>query len=330
MSQLQFLWPFVFLLLPLPFILRRLLTPHDKDEQAIWMPVIDRYQSLEEASFAVKRVLPMIFWSLCWFLLVFACARPVWITEYPGLPVSGRDLIIAVDLSESMHQTDFELGGQQVNRLVAAQAVAGEFIDKRVGDRIGLVVFGNQAYFYTPMTHDRQTVQILLQETTIGLAGSKTAIGDAIGLVVKHLNESRAEQRILILMTDGANTAGDIPPDVAARMAAKYGLKIYTIGIGEGESPSTDEEFELDFGSNGLDEGMLREIAQITGGIYFRASDTRQLGAIYAEIDQLEPVKNIGETLFETKSLFFYPLIVCFALLFLAQFIERWKRGWRQ
>ena len=226
--------------------------------------------------------------------------------------------MLAVDLSGSMDQKDFELAGRRVDRLTATKAVASDFITRREGDRIGLILFGERAYLQVPLTLDRETVKILLMEAFIGLAGEKTAIGDAITLAVKriHDQEEDAGEQVLVLLTDGANTAGEVDPMKAAELAAQVGLRIYTIGIGAEQlevasiiggrrrvNPSAD-----------LDEDTLTGIAELTGGRYFRATDTATLQDIYRLVDELEPVEEPESGFRPVKSLYYWPLAGAFAL----------------
>jgi Ca-activated chloride channel family protein len=234
------------------------------------------------------RWVPFVMWGL----LVLSVARPVWQGEPIEQAVSGRDLMLAVDLSGSMEIGDFVLKGSKVDRLTATKAVAGEFIERRVGDRVGLVLFGERAYLQAPLTFDRKTVRTLLDESVIGLAGDKTAIGDAIGLAVKRLKENPKDQRVLILLSDGANTAGTVAPLQAAELAAKEGLKVYTIGIGADEMVIRDLLGSRKVNpSQDLDEPTMRGIAEKTGGRYFRARDVKELENIYQMLDELEPVE---------------------------------------
>ncbi|NNM01299.1 MAG: VWA domain-containing protein, partial [Gammaproteobacteria bacterium] len=238
-----------------------------------------------------------------------------WLGPAVEVPVSGRDLMLAVDLSRSMEQTDFIINNRQVDRLTAAKSVAARFIERRVGDRLGLILFGSQAYMQVPLTFDRTTVNTLLDEAQIGLAGTQTAIGDAIGLAVKRLRDQPSSSQVLILMTDGSNTAGEVEPELAARLAADIGLRIHTIGIGADEmlrrslfgsyrvNPSAD-----------LDEVTLAAVAENTGGRYFRARDVDEFEQIYALIDQMEPVQQSGEQFRPRTPLFPWPLGISLAL----------------
>jgi Ca-activated chloride channel family protein len=215
-----------------------------------------------------------------------------------------------------MQEQDFQLNGRFVDRLVATKAVAGEFIKRREGDRIGLILFGDRAYLQTPLTFDRKTVYSLLNEAALGLAGEKTAIGDAIGLAVKRLRKQKDQEHILIIMTDGANTAGVVSPHEAANLAAQEGLKIYTVGIGSEHSGQTSfMGFVVPNTNTDLDEKSLKDIAEVTGGKYFRARDTQEFQQIYHELDQLEPVEKSVESWRPQSELFRWPLIISLLLI---------------
>jgi Ca-activated chloride channel family protein len=313
--MIHFEWPWIFLILPLPLLFRYLLTPVTLVENAaLRIPFIEDFQQFGDMERHAVKKWPLWIATFAWILLVIAAARPQWWGEPIELPISGRDLMMAVDLSGSMQYEDFRIEGKTVDRLTATKWVAGQFIEHRVGDRLGLILFGEQAYLQTPLTFDRKTVQTLLYESAIGLAGQKTAIGDAIGLAVKRLRRQETESRVLILLTDGANTAGEIEPIKAAELAAKENLKIYTIGIG------ADEMVVKDFfgmrrvnPSADLDEKALRTIAEKTGGRYFRARDTAELEKIYDLLDELEPIEQATQFFRPTKAL--YPWTLGFALL---------------
>lgn len=325
--MLDFQWPLAFLLLPLPLLIRYLLPAAEINQQAaLRVPQIQDFQGLSKGSRQVGRNrLLLALLVLSWILLVFATARPQWIGDQIELPVSGRDLMLAVDLSGSMQIEDFKVKGQTVDRLTATKYVAQDFIKKRQGDRLGLILFGRNAYLQTPLTFDLTTVNTLLMEAVIGLAGKETAIGDAIGLAIKRLRDNAKNSRVLILLTDGANTAGEITPLKAAELAANNGLKIYTIGIGADEM--IRESF---FGSQrinpsqDLDEKTLTSIAAATGGQYFRARDTAELESIYQRLNELEPVEVDKKTLRPIQSLFMWPLGLGFLFsLFITWFYLR-------
>ena len=327
--MIQFAWPWAFILLPLPYLVYRLAPRVDQvEDSALWVPSL--------APFAVaktgKPALPKQRWwlvlaLLCWLLLIISCARPQWLGQPVELPVTGRDLMLAVDLSGSMKAEDFELGGNTVDRLTALKAVATTFIERRQGDRLGLILFGDKPYIQVPLTFDYITVNQLLAEAFIGLAGEKTAIGDAIGLAIKRLKKQPDNQKVLILLTDGANTAGTVTPEKAAQLAQQAGLKIYTIGIGSSSMEVGSFIFKQTINpSADLDETMLKYLADTTGGEYFRAHDTQELMQIYRQLDKMEPVEKEQKVYRPISALYFWPLgtalILCCSL-FLGQILRR-------
>ena len=231
--------------------------------------------------------------------------------------MTGRDLLMAVDLSGSMEEQDFQLNGRFVDRLTATKAIAREFIERRLGDRIGLILFGRETYLQAPLTFDRATVQILLDEAVIGLAGQETAIGDAIGLGIRTLSDAEIQEsrRVLVLLTDGANTAGAIDPLKAAELARDRGMVIYTIGIGA-DSVMVQSLFgmrEIDPSAD-LDEETLTTIAEGTGGRYFRARDTEAFKQIYAILDELEPAAGDESGFRPISERYHWPLAAAFCL----------------
>jgi Ca-activated chloride channel family protein len=234
--------------------------------------------------------------ALAWILLCLAAARPQQFGEAVQPPQVGRDLMLALDLSGSMSEPDMELGGRPVDRLTAAKAVLADFLDRRAGDRVGLLVFGRRAYALTPLTLDRDSVREQLDDSVVGLAGQETAIGDAIGLAVKRLRTQPAEQRVLIVLTDGVNTAGVLDPRKAAELARGEHVRVHAIAFG-GEGSLSVFGFKLPLPGAGdeIDEATLRMVAKQTGGRFFRARDTAELAGIYAEIDRLEPIRRPGK-----------------------------------
>lgn len=314
--MLQLAWPWMLAALPLPFVVAWLVpAASDRTEAALRVPFFLRVAAWSDEGAVHTRRWRVLVAAVAWSLLVFAAARPQWVGEPVAIPVTGRDLMLAVDLSGSMKRRDMKVGDQWVARLDVVKQVAGEFIERRDGDRIGLILFGTRAYLQAPLTFDRPTVRTLLEEAVIGLAGEQTAIGDAIGLGVKRLKERPASNRVLILLTDGANTAGEVRPMDAARFAAKLGLRIYTIGVGADVAmmrrlygtarmnPSAD-----------LDEPTLAAIARATGGRYFRARETSELVEIYRTLDELEPVIGDEEQFRPTAELFYWPLTLSLLL----------------
>ena len=322
-------WPLALLLLPLPLLVYLVMPATAMPQQAaLRVPAIGDFELGVTPTDAATRYRWRQWLSLLvWTLLVLAASRPQWLGESIALPVSGRDLMLAVDLSDSMRTSDFKIETKRVNRLEATKQVASQFIERRHGDRLGLILFGTQAYLQTPLTFDSKTVNRLLQESAIGLAGERTAIGDAIGLAIKRLDLESDNSRVLILMTDGANTAGAVTPLKAAQLAAKRGLKIYTIGIG------ADEQIKSTwFGLRRvnpvaqLDEKTLRAIASLSGGRYFRARDTEELAKIYGLLDELEPFPRDSESLRPIIALFVWPLILAMLLATLLVLPRLWRR----
>lgn len=316
--MMQLAWPWVLLALPLPWLTRLFLPPTQAARGGGLRVPFYGALAADSESIASSANGRSWRWWLAWaayLLLVVAAARPQWVGEPVALPVSGRDLLLAVDLSGSMDTQDMRIQKQAVNRLDAVKVVMGEFIERRQGDRLGLILFGDQPYLQAPLTFDRQTVRAFLEESVIGLAGKSTAIGDAIGLATKRLRERPQENRVLILLTDGANTAGELEPRKAAEIAAAEGIRIYTIGVG------ADEMIVRDFfgarrvnPSRDLDEKTLRAIAEETGGKYFRARDTRELAGIYRMLDELEPVEVETETFRPLRALYAWPLGLAWGL----------------
>ncbi len=245
---------------------------------------------------------------LCWLLMVVALARPQHVGETVQVPVSGRDMLLVVDISPSMDERDMVLQGQSINRLQAVKRVLDDFISRRKGDRLGLLLFGTEPYIQAPLTFDLETVRTLLFEAGIGMAGRATAIGDAVGLAVKRLRDRPQDQRVIILLTDGANTAGQLTPDKATEIAGSIGARIYTIGIGA--------ESKVERGllgsrrvnpSRDLDEALLTRMAESTGGRYFRARSLPELEMIYESINQLEPIEQDGQFYRPVTDLFYWP-----------------------
>ncbi len=314
--MLELQWPWLLLLLPLP-LLMRLVPEEPSREAALRVPFFDRLKQLrDEDSRRTERrwLMAMCLW-LIWSASLFAASHPQWVGEPVSLPSSGRDLLMAVDISGSMEIEDMQYQGQAINRLQAVKGVVGDFVQERQSDRLGLILFGTRAYLQAPLTYDRQTVYTLLQEAQIGFAGEKTAIGDAIGLAVKRLRDRPAASRVLILLTDGANNAGELSPQRAAYLAEQHNVKIYTIGFGAEEMIT-----QTIFGqrqvnpSRDLDEDTMKTIAAQTGGRYFRARSLEELYQVHQTLNELEPIEFDEETFRPTRSLVHWPLAFAFVL----------------
>ena len=309
-----FAWPWALLALLLPLLVRWLVAAPTSREPALRVPWGERLRRIAGSGQvgAVARGFPWLAY-IAWCLLCVAAARPQQLGAPVAPPQVGRDLMLAVDLSASMGEEDMELGGRIVDRLTAAKAVLADFLDRRVGDRVGLVVFGERAHALTPLTADRDSVREQLQGSVVGLAGRATAIGDAIALSTKRLQKQPADQRVLILLTDGVNTAGTLEPDKAAQIARDNRVRIHAIAFGGDGGGLSVFGFQLPMGGDEVDEAGLQRIAALTGGRFFRARDTAALAGIYAEIDTLEPVQRQGQAV--RPKIERYPLPLAGALL---------------
>ncbi|MGA4320754.1 vWA domain-containing protein [Ectopseudomonas hydrolytica] len=302
-------WPWIFLLAPLPWLLRLLLPPADSGDAALRVSFLDELQALSGRRARAglpswRQQAPL---ALLWLLLLCAAARPQWVGEPLPLPASGRDLLLAVDVSGSMAYEDMHWDEQPISRLELVKRLLGDFIEDRRGDRVGLILFGSQAYLQAPLTFDRHTVRTWLDEAMIGIAGKNTAIGDAIGLAVKRLRQRPAQSRVLVLITDGANNGGEIDPMVAAQLAAEEGVRIYAIGIGA-DPRQSGVLGAFGFSALDLDETSLRAIAEATGGEYFRARNQAELTQIELTLDRLEPVAQQPTLARPAKALYAWPL----------------------
>ena len=320
-----FAWPWMWLAFPLPWLAGWLLPPHRNTSASLKVPYGRRLDAIATLGGRSRRLhIAALAW-LAWFLLCAAAARPQQLGEAVAPPQSGRDLMLAVDLSGSMSEPDMELGGDVVDRLTAAKAVLADFLDRRVGDRVGLLVFGQRAYALTPLTLDRDSVRDQLRDSVAGLAGRETAIGDAIGLAVKRLRDQPKGQRVLILLTDGVNTAGVLEPLKAAELAKAEGVRIHTIAFGGsgGGFSIFGLTVPMPGGEDEIDEETLKKIAQETGGQSFRARDTEQLAGIYAELDRIEPVKQEGARVRPRVERYGWPLAAALLVALLAFLLPR-------
>lgn len=326
--MIEFVWPWLLLLLPLPLLLRWLLPKQHQQLASLRVPLAPE---LDSSTRKGRFITPSVLVSLIiWAALVTAIARPQWLGEPLPIRSDAREMMLAVDLSGSMEIADMEIDGQRVNRLQMVKHVLADFIERREGDRLGLILFADTAYLQTPMTYDRDTVAQMLEESQLNLIGERTAIGDAVALAVKRFQLREQTNRVLVLLTDGQNTAGYISPDQALELAKAYQVKIYTIGVG-----AEEVVVESFFGSRrvnpsrDLDESMLANMAEQTGGIYFRARDTGELATIYQELDRYEPVTGDEQQLRPREALFFWPLALAVGLTLVLVIVrlQPWRRA---
>jgi len=325
----EFAWPWIFALMPLPWLMRLVLPVADSGEPALKVSFLGDLEGLARRRAranlpAWRQQAPFM---LLWLFLLIAAARPQWLGEPLPIAASGRDLLVAVDVSGSMDFPDMQWQDDEVSRLALVQHLLGDFLESREGDRVGLILFGSRAYLQAPLTFDRRTVRTWLDEARVGIAGKNTAIGDAIGLALKRLRMRPAQSRVLILVTDGANNGGEIGPLTAARLAAREGVKIYTIGIGADPEQSGTPGFLGVNPSLDLDEPSLQAIAAATHGQYFRARDGEQLQAIKETLDQLEPVAQQPTQARPALALYHWPLAMALLLSMLLVVRERWPNN---
>jgi len=323
--MIELVHPWVLALLALP-LLMRLLPDYKESRDAVRVPFFDKLVELSEqrpetGAMILRRDRAQQFLvNFMWLCLVLAAAKPEWI----GAPIeqqkSGRDLMIAVDLSGSMETADFTLpDGSETDRLEAVKYVLAELGDQRASDRLGLIVFGNAPYLQSPFTDDHQVWEQLLAETEIGMAGQSTAFGDAIGLAIKLFRESDSDNQVLIILTDGNDTGSMVPPVDAARVAASQGIRIYTIAIGD---PAA-------VGEEALDTATLQRVSELTGGRYFLAVDREELTGAYEAIAQLEPELYETISFRPRQSLHWAPVAVAFTLYLIYHSIGAWQ-AWRR
>lgn len=316
-------WPWLLLALPLPLLLRLLPAPRREAASALRVPFFQSLMALREQSRRPSQTpaaaSQLGLWLL-WCCLVVAATGPQWLGEPQAMPSSGRDLMLAVDISGSMAQQDMKIQDSALPRITVVKAVVNEFVRQRQGDKLGLILFGSRAYIQSPLSFDLATLGQLMEEAQVGFAGKQTAIGDAIGFAIKRLRKRPENSRVVILLTDGADTASTLPPLEAAAVAQRENIRIYTIGVG-----ATEMELPGLFGSRlgarkinpsaDLDEDSLREIAHRTGGEYYRARDTAELQAAYQAIAALEPIEQEQQQVRPRRSLLHWPLAAALALV---------------
>lgn len=320
----HFYAPWFALLFPLPFLVRWLIPAITSDSdvhQKLYFPNFQRLKKAFPFSATLEKNSGNFAWFtlfLAWIFLVLALMQPEKQDHFIEEKNHGYDLMLAVDISASMQALDFSTATKQVSRLDVTKDVVGKFAKRRLGDRVGLVTFGENAYLHVPLTLDTAAVSQMLNYTVSGMAGNATAIGDAIGLSVKTLRERPEGSRVLILLTDGEDNSSSIPPLEAAKLAKHYGIRIYTIGVGKnGTVPFPNSFGGYQMANVSIDEGLLKEISALTGGQYFSATDQKALESIYKTIDQLEKTESNQNIFLIREPLYTYPLSISMGILLL-------------
>lgn len=325
----SFGWLWVLVLLPLPLLFLFTSRPEARAAK-LHFPGSASRAGVGTQAISTGRLQRLCQFSLpflVWTCVVVAAAQPRWLGDPIATQQEAREILIAMDLSGSMRQEDMHMNGQPVSRLYAAHHILADFIRRRQGDRIGLIIYADTAHMYVPLTSDLDTVARLAEEAELGLVGSQTALGDAIGLAIKSFITSDSDQRVILMLTDGMINAGRIGPDDAILLAKNNDVRIHTIGIGADEMvvPSLFGERRIN-PSQELNEGFLTEVAHASGGKYFRARNVREMEGIYSLIDQLEPVVSEHQQFRPQRSLVHWPLGFGLLLVFF-QALLTWFKG---
>jgi Mg-chelatase subunit ChlD len=323
-------YPWLLLALPLPWLVRRWLAPYEESRTAVRIPTLQRLARLTGQRPATGAVVAARTWTqrglivFAWFVIILTIARPQWIGTPMTRTVPSRDLLLAVDLSGSMATTDFtDTTGQQVDRLTAVKQVLDDFLTRRAGDRVGLILFGAAAFVQVPFTEDLELCRTLLDEAQVGMAGPQTAVGDAIGLAITVFERSALDEQVLILLTDGNDTGSKVPPERAADIARDKAITVHTVAVGDPEAAGEEQ----------LDEDALKAIATTTGGQFYRAGDRAELEGIYGELDALGTRELEKMTHQPQTDLFHWPLALFLTIGVLYHggrvLIEHLGAGWR-
>lgn len=311
--------PWVLIALPLPFLIW-FIYPQKPFQlgPALRIPFFnDLAKTMQDKTYHLGKQGQITLFFIIWALLLLALAGPRWVGEPRPLSRESYNIMLALDISGSMELSDMLLNGQPASRLAVVKTAAEQFVKARAGDKIGLILFGSHAYLQTPLTYDRHNVLLRLADATVGLAGKTTSIGDALGLAVKRLQNTPAKGRIIILLTDGVNNSGVLPPLKAAELAKADGIKIYTIGLGSEVDPRLMNGLFFNMNATAdLDEGTLEEVAKMTGGQYFRATDIKSLDAIYKSINEMETVSQEEATVRPQHDYYTWPLALALVLFF--------------
>jgi len=311
--MVEFYYPFAFLLLLAPFLVTFSPFQYKSRRSALRISFMDDIRNIQDnkaqsTGVSQATLFQKLMLLVLWLLVVTALAKPQLIGEPISKEISQREILVAVDLSGSMSTQDFKgENGQNIDRLEAVKHVLSDFFDKRKGEKIGLILFGNAAFVQSPFTQDLDALNHLLSELQVGMAGPQTAIGDGIGLAVKMFRESNVTDRMLILMSDGDDTGSKIPPKTAAKLAKDNDIKIYSIAMGDPKNA----------GEHPIDTETLKDITEQTKGKFYYAWNREELSEIYDEIDKLTPKKVEELSYRPVAELFMYPLGLAFVLMLL-------------
>ena len=320
-----FVWPFVAFILPLPLLVW-LVFPHihmtgkNIVSDALRVPFFNRVAGMTHHRRSSSGRMIALFMILAWVCFVLSAMRPVrYENELPAFH-EARNIMMAIDLSTSMARKDFDINGYSVSRVEVVKSVVRDFIVKRAGDRLGMVIFGTKAYTLAPLSQDLKTLDELFADVNLGIAGEQTAIGDALAMAVQNVAKIPKGKKIIILMSDGYNNAGTVMVSQAIELAKTQGIAVYTIGIGSERKNKTTFLGLLGGNDNpGWDEMTLKKIAKDTGGRYFRASSTKDLIDVYREIDRLETMTVENKGFKPKRELFYYPLLLGLIFWLIAQ-----------
>jgi Ca-activated chloride channel family protein len=321
--MLTLAYPWLLVLLPLPLLVWWLMPAHRESRQSLVVPFLARLSEQSGRQPVKGAVIPHGGWwrwivvSCCWIFVMLALARPQIIEPPVTKEAPVRDLVLAVDLSGSMATKDFKnIKGQTVSRLAAVKEVLDGFLAKRQGDRVALILFGSAAFVQAPFTTDLKVCRQLLDEAQVNMAGPQTAFGDAVGLAINLFDRSKVKERVLIALTDGNDTASQVPPPKAAQIAKDKGIVIYTVAVGDPRAA----------GEDALDENTLKQVASTTGGLYAHAADTKQLDEIYSRLDKLETRKAQTISYRPRRDVYWWPLAAALVVSMLLHAVQLLKQ----
>lgn len=315
-NLIEFGNPWVIYLLPLPILIWLIIPPAQQKRSALKVPFFDKavnasgLQPKNGASFSPRKWYQSLVLCLVWILVLTGIAKPQ-IVGKPELEIkTARNFLLAVDLSGSMATRDWVIDGEKTSRWEAVKEVMHDFVDKRAGDRIGLVFFGSQAYLQAPFTTDLQMVGNMMDEVEVGLAGNKTALGNALGMGIQLFERDTIQKKVMLLLTDGVDSGSELKPIQAARLAANDSIIIHTIGIGTNNN-----------GVYNLDDKTLRAIAETTGGRYFNAANSEELAQVYETLNEMEPIEFEATGFTPVTMLYYYPITLAGLLTILLHFV---------